>query len=96
MRFKQAGFLTKIVVLALLIYMVTALMDLRGQIQTTQSQRDALAQQVADQRLENQELADAIEKILRDEAAAKLAADTSPVSVDDPADLDDDLALLDA
>lgn len=61
MRFKQAGFLTKIVVLALLIYMVTALMDLRGQIQTTQSQRDALAQQVADQRLENQELADAIE-----------------------------------
>ena len=61
MRFKQAGFLTKIVVLALLIYMVTSLMDLRGQIQATQSQRDALAQQVADQRLDNQELADAIE-----------------------------------
>ena len=61
MRFKQAGFLTKIVVLALLIYMVTSLMDLRGQIQATQSQRDTLAQQVADQRLENQELADAIE-----------------------------------
>lgn len=61
MRFKQAGFLTKIVVLALLIYMVTSLMDLRGQIQATQSQRDALAQQVADQRMENQELADAIE-----------------------------------
>ena len=61
MRFKQAGFLTKLVVLALLIYMVTSLMDLRGQIQATQSQRDALAQQVADQRLENQELADAIE-----------------------------------
>ena len=61
MRFKQAGFLTKIVVLALLIYMVTSLMDLRGQIQATQSQRDTLAQQVADQRLKNQELADAIE-----------------------------------
>ena len=61
MRFKQAGFLTKIVVLALLIYMTTSLLDLRGQIQTTQSQRDTLAQQVADQRLENQELADAIE-----------------------------------
>lgn len=61
MRFKQAGFLTKIVVLALLIYMVTSLMDLRGQIQNTQSQRDLLAQQVADQRLKNQELADAIE-----------------------------------
>ena len=61
MRFKQAGFLTKIVVLALLIYMTTSLLDLRGQIQATQSQRDTLAQKVADQRLENQELADAIE-----------------------------------
>ena len=61
MRFKQAGFLTKIVVLALLIYMTTSLLDLRGQIQATQSQRDTLAQQVADQRPENQELADAIE-----------------------------------
>ena len=61
MRFKQAGFLTKIVVLALLIYMTTSLLDLRGQIQATQSQRDTLAQQVADHRLENQELADAIE-----------------------------------
>ena len=61
MRFKQAGFLTKLVVLALLIYMTTSLLDLRGQIQATQSQRDTLAQQVADQRLENQELADAIE-----------------------------------
>ena len=42
------------------------------------------------------ELADMIEKILRDEAAAKLAGDTAPVSTDDPSDLDDeDLALLD-
>lgn len=60
MRFKRAGFLTKIVVLALLIYMATSLLDLRSQIQATQSQRDTLAQQVADQRLENQELSDAI------------------------------------
>ena len=45
---------------------------------------------------DNPELANRIEQILRDEAAAKLAGDTSPVSVDDPADLeDDDLALLD-
>ena len=61
MRFKRAGFLTKLVVLALLIYMATSLLDLRGQIQTTQSQRDTLAQQVSNQELENQELADAIE-----------------------------------
>jgi len=45
---------------------------------------------------DNPELADKIEKILRDEAAAKLAGDPSPVSMDDPADLEDeDLALLD-
>ena len=61
MRFKRAGFLTKIVVLALLIYMATSLLDLRGQIQAAQDQRDILAQQVADQRLTNQDLADAIE-----------------------------------
>ena len=61
MRFKRAGFLTKIVVLALLIYMATTLLELRGQIQTTQVQRDALAQQVADQQAKNQELSDAIQ-----------------------------------
>jgi len=45
---------------------------------------------------DNPELANKIEQLLRDEAAAKLAADSSPVSTDDPADLEDeDLALLD-
>ncbi len=61
MRFKRAGFLTKLVVLALLIYMATSLLDLRGRIQGVEEVRDALAQQVADQQLENQALADAIE-----------------------------------
>lgn len=60
MRFKRAGFLTKIVVLALLIYMATSLLDLRGQIQQAEGQRDALAQEVANYQLENQELDDAI------------------------------------
>ena len=45
---------------------------------------------------DNPEFADMIEKMVREEAAAKLAADSSPVSADDPADLEDeDLALLD-
>ena len=57
MEFKRAGFLTKIVVLALLIYMATALLDLRGKIQEVQVQRDELAQQVTDQQLENRRLA---------------------------------------
>ena len=60
MRFKRAGFMTKIVVLALLIYMATSLMDLRGKIQGVQAQRDTLAAQVAEQRLANQELEEAI------------------------------------
>ena len=61
MRFKRAGFVTKLVVLALLIYLATSLLNLRGQIQGVEEVRDALARQVAHQQLENQALADAIE-----------------------------------
>jgi cell division protein FtsB len=61
MRFKRAGFLTKIVILILLVYMATSLLDLRSKIQTVQMQRDDLSRQVVDQRLANQQLADAIE-----------------------------------
>ena len=84
MRFKRAGFLTKIVVLALLIYMVTSLLDLRGQIQGVQDQRDGLAQQVTAQQLENQKLADAIahsddpemlEQVARDKGFVKEGED---------------------
>ena len=60
MTFKRAGFLTKLVVLVLLIYMALSLGDLRGKIQDVELQRDALARQVTDQQLENQKLADAI------------------------------------
>ena len=61
MRLKRASSLTKIVVLVLLIYMATSLVDLRGKIQGVQDQRDTLAQQVTDQQLKNQQLEDAIE-----------------------------------
>lgn len=60
MQFKRAGFLTKLVVLVMLIYMATTLLELRGQIQDVRDQRDELDRQVADQRWENQKLADAI------------------------------------
>ena len=59
--FKRAGFLTKIVVLALLIYMATSLLDLRGQIQVVQGQVDAMSQSVSDLRVKNQEKKEAIE-----------------------------------
>jgi len=61
MRFKRAGFLTKLVVLVLLIYLSIALLNQWGAIQGVQAQRDELQRQVTDQRLENQQLQDAIE-----------------------------------
>ncbi len=61
MHFKRAGMITKVVILVLMIYMTISLLSLRTQIQTAQGQRDALAAQVAAQRLDNQQLAEAIE-----------------------------------
>ena len=58
--FKRAGFLTKIVVLVLLIYMAVTLLELRGRIQALQEKGDSLADQVNDQRWENRKLEDAI------------------------------------
>ena len=75
MRFKRAGFLTKIIVLALLIYMATSLLDLRGRIQGVDEVRSALAQQVADQQLENQALAAAIENSDDPEMLEQVARD---------------------
>ena len=60
MQLKRAGFLTKIVVLALLIYLATSLLDLRSQIRETESLRNALAQKVSSVELENRRLSEAI------------------------------------
>ena len=75
MTFKRAGFLTKIVVLILLIYMAISLLDLRGKIQDVQDQRDVLARQVTDQRLENQKLDDAIANSSDPEMLEQVARD---------------------
>ena len=61
MRFKQAGFLTKLVIVVLLIYMATSLLDLRGQIRDAEQARAALEEQVRQKQLENQQLSAAIE-----------------------------------
>ena len=61
MQIKKAGFLTKIVVLALLIYMATSLLNLRAQLQTNLEERDALAAQAEQLDRENTRLADTIE-----------------------------------
>ncbi len=75
MTFKRAGFLTKIVVLILLIYMAISLLDLRGKIQDVEDQRDVLARQVTDQRLENQRLEDAIANSSDPEMLEQVARD---------------------
>lgn len=61
MQFKRAGLITKVVIMVLMIYMTVSLLNLRVQIQSAQSQRDLLAAQVAAQRLDNQQLTEAIE-----------------------------------
>lgn len=55
MQVKKAGLLTKIVVLVLLIYMATALLDLRGQLQDYRAEQAALSDQVAQVQQENAE-----------------------------------------
>ena len=83
MRVKRASLLTKLVILGLLIYMATSLLDLRGQIQTVQEERDALAQQVADQQLENQELSEAIENSDDPDVLEQVARDKGFVKQDE-------------
>ena len=58
---KKAGLLTKIVVLALLIYLATSLLNLQGQIASAQAERDDLSRQVAAQTQANADLADDVE-----------------------------------
>jgi len=76
MQIKKAGFLTKIVVLVLLIYMATSLLDLRSQLQANQEEQDALSAQVTALTQENTQLANAIEHrddpdVLEDVARSK-------------------------
>ena len=61
MQVKKAGFLTKIVVLVLLIYMATSLLNLRAQLQSYQEEEALLKPQVAQAAQQNAEYANAIE-----------------------------------
>lgn len=61
LRLKQAGLLTKLIVLGLIIYMATSLLDLRGQIQESEIVRDQLQASISAMSLENQRMTEAIE-----------------------------------
>lgn len=46
MRLRRTGILTKVVIVVLLVYLATSLLDLRGQIQNTKEQQQTVSQQV--------------------------------------------------
>lgn len=72
---KKAGLLTKVVVLALLAYMATALLNLQGQIRTTRAEEESLSRQVAVQAQTNADLADAVANPNDPERIADIARD---------------------
>ena len=81
MRIKKAGFLTKIVVLGLLIYMATALLDLQGQIRQLQGQKESLDRQVAEQTQVNADLAAGVEDPDDPDRVAAIARDMLGLAV---------------
>lgn len=75
MKFKRAGMLTKILILALLIISVTAFLDLHSQAQELAQQQAALEKQVSRQKQENQALSDAIARSDDPESVQDVARD---------------------
>ena len=74
-RTKKAGILTKLVVLALLVYLATSLLDLQGKLRQTQAERDSLSRQVAEQTQINADLAEDIADPDDPECIADIARD---------------------
>lgn len=72
---KKAGLLTKVVVLALLIYMATSLLNLQGQLKTARLEQENLMSQVAEQTQQNADLADAVANPDDPERIADIARD---------------------
>ena len=71
MRLKRASLLTKLVITVLLIYMATSLLDLWGQIQSAQSQREELAIQELRDAIENSDDPDTLERVAREKGYVK-------------------------
>jgi len=72
---KKASLITKLVVLALLIYLATTLLNLRGQINAARADQSGLNQQVAEQSEKNAELSDAVENSDDPDRIAAVARD---------------------
>ena len=61
MQVKKAGFLTKLVVLALLIYLATSLLNIRSRLQVIQEETRTAQEQLAQETQRTAELNDAIQ-----------------------------------
>lgn len=75
MKVKKAGFLTKLVVLVLLIAASVTLLSLHGQIAGAQAERDGLKAQVAEQTQKNADLQDAVDNSGDPDRQAEIARD---------------------
>ncbi|MGN8874940.1 FtsB family cell division protein [Pseudoflavonifractor sp. HCP28S3_F10] len=73
MRIKRAGFLTKLVVLALLVATASALLNMRTQIAHAQTDKAALTEQRNTQLQVNADLRDAVENSGDPERQAEMA-----------------------
>lgn len=73
MKWKRTTFLTKIVVLALLVGSVTGLLELRSQLNDLQLEQESLARQIAVQTQVNVDLLDAVEGSQDPERQADIA-----------------------
>ena len=80
---KKSGLLTKIVVLALLIYMATALLNQRGLLQEYRAEEAALAAQVEQAQQRNDELTAALENKDDPDVLEQVARDKGFVSAQD-------------
>ena len=73
MRLKRASIVTKLVVLALLIYATVTLIDLRDRIETSRAEQAEIIQQIQDKQTSNEEMQYAIENSEDDEIIADIA-----------------------
>lgn len=75
MKLKRAGFLTKVIILSLLVGSAVALLNLRGQINTARVNKQALQHQLDQQQQINSELAGVLENSDDPERQAEIARD---------------------
>lgn len=75
LRTKKAGILTKLVILALLVYLSVTLLNLHRQISSAQTQLDALTQQVTEQTQRNAQLSDDVANSGDPDHIAQIARD---------------------